>query len=177
MSRVARDSRRSLAPAGALIFCLLCLLAGCAFRGGLTGNVYRDGPIVFRIGTLPGSWQRVQIADGQLAFHHSQGGTILAHATCEPQADASLDVLTNHLLFGIEQRREQARTPISLDGRQALRTCLVGRLDGVPIALELVVLKKDGCTYDLQLASSPQVFAHRQPDFQRFVDGFARGAT
>jgi len=167
-------SRRPLEPVGAL---LVCLLAGCGFRGDLTGTVYRDGPVVFRIGALPGAWKRVQVADGQLAFHHADGGTIMAHATCEDRADVSLDVLTNHLLFGIDQRRELPRSPLSLDGRQGLRTRLVGTLDGVAVALELVVLKKDGCTYDFQLASSPQAFALRQPDFERFVQGFARGAS
>ena len=129
---------------------------------------------MFRIGALPAPWRRVQIADGQLAFHHADGGTILAHATCEPRDDVSLNVLTNHLLFGIEQRRELARTPLSVDGRQALRTRLMGTLDGVAVALDLVVLKKDGCMYDLELASAPEVFALRQPDFERFFGGFAR---
>lgn len=156
---------------------LICLLAGCGCGGKLTGAVYRDGPIVFRIGALPAPWRRVQIGNGPLAFHHAEGGAILAHATCEPRGDLSLNVLTNHLLFGIEQRQERPRTPLSLDGRQALRTRLVGTMDGVPIELDLVVLKKDGCTYDLQLASSPQVFALRQRDFERFFEGFAQGPS
>jgi hypothetical protein len=153
---------------------LALLLAGCATRGTLNGTLYRDGPLAFRIGALPSEWRRVQVADGQVAFHHDQGGTILAHATCEARGDASLDVLTNHLLFGIEEPRERSRTPLSLDGRRALRTRVDGALDGVPIALDLVVLKKDSCTFDLELASSPEVFARRQADFERFFFGFSR---
>jgi len=161
-------------PLLALPALLALALAGCGTRGALSGNLYRDGPLAFRIGSLPPEWRRVQVADGQLAFHHADGGTILAHATCEARGDAPLDVLTNHLLFGIEAARERSRTPLSLDGRRALRTRVDGALDGVPIALDLVVLKKDGCTYDLELASSPQVFARRQADFERFFTGFAR---
>lgn len=153
---------------------LALLLAGCATRGTLSDNLYRNGPVAFRIGELPAEWRRVQVADGQLAFHHDGGGTILAHATCEARVDVSLDVLTNHLLFGIEGARERSRIPLSLDGRRALRTRVDGALDGVPIALDLVVLKKDSCTYDLELASSPEVFARRQADFERFFTGFAR---
>jgi hypothetical protein len=153
---------------------LALLLGGCGAAGTLSGGVYRDGPLAFRIGPLPSEWRRVQVGEGQLAFHHDEGGTILAHATCEARGDAPLDVLTNHLLFGIEEPREQSRTPLSLDGRRALRTRVDGALDGVPIALDLVVLKKDSCTYDLELASSPEVFARRQADFERFFAGFAR---
>ena len=152
---------------------LAILLADCGTRGTLTGDLYREGSVAFRIGALPPEWRRVRVADGQLAFHHDAGGTILAHATCEAHGDASLDVLTNHLLFGIEEARERSRTPLSLDGRRALRTRVDGALDGVPIALDLVVLKKDSCTYDLELASSPEVFVRRQADFERFFTGFA----
>ncbi|HEY0710327.1 MAG TPA: hypothetical protein VGG33_26195, partial [Polyangia bacterium] len=73
----------------------------------------------------------------------------------------------------VEGRRELARARLPIDGRAALRTRLQGSLDGVPIDLDLVVLKKDGCTYDLQLATSPRDFSARQPDFDRFLSAFA----
>jgi hypothetical protein len=147
---------------------------GCGTRGQLVGDVYRDGAVSFRIGRLPSTWRRVQVAGGQLAFHHAEGGSILVHATCQPRADVPLDVLTNHLLFGFEDRRELGRAAFALDGRQALRTRLAARLDGVPVVLDLVVLRKDDCIYDLELASSPVVFADRRPDFERFFEGFGR---
>ena len=153
---------------------LTCLIAGCGFRGQLAGDLYRDGAVAFRVGTLSADWARVQVGDGHLAFHHVRGGTILAHATCDGRADVSLDVLTNHLLFGIEERREISRIPFALDGRAALRTRLDGTVDGVPVALDLVVVKKDGCTYDLGLAAAPAVLSQRQPDFERFFRSFAR---
>ena len=59
------------------------------------------------------------------------------------------------------------------DGREALRTEVTAELDGVPIALDLVVLKKDGCLYDLQLAAAPATLSQRQPDFTNFVSAFS----
>jgi hypothetical protein len=169
----------SRAHARYLVAALLALgagaaLVGCGLRGQLAGDVYRDGAVAFRIGRLPPAWRRVQVADGELAFHHAAGGAILAHATCRPRGDAPLDVLTNHLLFGFEDRQELARDDLPLDGRKALRTRLTARLDGVPVVLDLVVLKKDGCVYDLELTSSPAAFAERQADFERFFLAFAR---
>ena len=149
---------------------LASLLAGCGTRGTLTGDLYRDSQVAFRIGPLPPEWRRVQVADGQLAFHHDEGGTILAHATCEGRGDASLDVLTNHLLFGIEEPRERSRTPLSLDGRRALRTRVDGALDGVPIALDLAThwfpqVSFDGTNYlvvwqQLPGSGADQTLAH-----------------
>lgn len=164
------------------LFALTLLLiglpsAGCALPGHFSGDTYRDGAIAFRIGVLPPGWRRVRVEGSQLAFHHGGGGTILANATCAPGDDVSLDVLTNHLLFGIADRREESRQRFALDGREALRTRLAGTLDGVPVALDLVVLKKDGCTYDLGLAAAPAVYPLRQADFERFFHGFARAGA
>lgn len=165
---------RSRPPRLAVLGVGTVLVLGCGLRGDLEGSVYRDGAIAFRIGGLSDAWQRVQVADGQLAFHHREGGTILAHATCEPDGDPSLEVLTRHLLIGVEEPRELSRAPLSLDGRRALRTRVDGRVDGVAVAFDLVVLKKDGCTYDLALASAPAQYSSRQNDFERFFQGFAR---
>ena len=61
-----------------------------------------------------------------------------------------------------------ARFP--LDGREALETQMVAKLDGVEKYFHVVVLKKDGCVYDfLQIAGKPQ-----DPEqFRYFVRGFA----
>jgi hypothetical protein len=40
------------------------------------------------------------------------------------------------------------------------------------VELDLVVLKKDGCTYDLQLIASASQLVRCQADFDRFVQGF-----
>lgn len=169
-STIVRRHGRWLALASWLVVAGLACSAG---RGRLIDDVYQKGPVAFRVGRLPREWRRVQIGHGHLAFHHAAGGTILANASCDRFIDLSLELLTNQLLYGVEGRRELARTRLPLDGRAALRTRLHGSVDGVPIALDLVVLKKDGCTYDLQLATSPRDFSVRQPDFDRFVAAFA----
>jgi hypothetical protein len=122
-----------------------------------------------RVGTLPAAWQRVRDDGGSVAFHHAAGGTIVSAISCGDGDDVPLDVLTNHLLLGIEGRRERARERLVLDGRAALRTQLDAQLDGVPVTLDLVVLKKDGCTVDLYLVAPRPAFDERRADFVRFL--------
>lgn len=150
----------------------LSLILGCAARGSFVNGQYRRGSVVYRVGDLPPAWQRAAVGDLDLVFRHREGGTVAANATCPYREDAPLSVLTNHLLFGIEAQKEQGRIPITLDGRAGLRTHLTGELDGVAIEMSLVVLKKDGCAYDLQLIAGPRIFASRLPDFERFLAGF-----
>jgi hypothetical protein len=125
-----------------------------------------------KLASLPG-WEPVRAGDAAAAYHHEGGGTIAASSTCGPADDVPLDVLTNHLLFGVEHKQERSRVPFTLAGRAALRTRLDGTLDGVPVSLDVVVLKKDGCTHDLMLIAPRSASALREPDFDRFVSGWA----
>ena len=55
-----------------------------------------------------------------------------------------------------------------LDGREALRSELVGKLDGVPKHYLVYVLKKDGCVNDFVQVSDGDA----KTEFDRFVRGF-----
>ncbi len=151
----------------------LCAAVSVACAGRLVGDVYHDDGVAFRVGALPAAWQRQNVAAGALSYHHKDGGTISAHGSCERAEDVPLDVLTNHLLIGVESRFERSRRTLTLDGRAALRTRIDAELDGVPVALDLVVVKKDGCVYDLAMVASRAAFAARRPDFDHFVVAFA----
>ena len=151
---------------------IVALLAGCSTGGTFGDNIYRDQQTAFRVGEIPASWHRFNLSGADLTFRNDSGGTILVNGICQGIKDVPLDVLTNQALFGVQDKVVLSRDPMTLDGRDALRTRLTGTMDGVPVELELVVLKKNDCTYDLQLVSGPGVFASLAPAFRQFVDGF-----
>ncbi len=148
---------------------IACL--GCA-AGRFEGDVYRGPQVAFRIGALGPEWRRIDLAGGDVVLRHRSGGTVVANGSCQGLGDLPLQVLANQALFGVNDIREHGRETLTLDGRAALRLRLTGTVDGVPIDLDLVVLKKDGCVYDLQLAAPPAAFAERDQDFDRLVAGF-----
>ena len=150
---------------------ILLVLAGCA-TSSFSGDVYRDAQTDYRVGHLDATWHRFNLSGSDLAFRNEAGGSIMANAMCAGIKDVPLDVLTNQALMGLEQKQEHSREVTTLDGRAALRTRLSATLDGVPVELDLVVLKRDACTYDFELVAGSKVFADRQPDFWRFVQGF-----
>ena len=129
--------------------------------------------VKFEVGSLPSAWRPVVSHPAERIFHNAGGGSISANSSCNvSDADAPLDVLTNHLLFEFQDVRERARIPIMLAGRAALRTTLEAKLDGVDIALDVIVLKIDGCSVDLQLVAAPGTLPARRADFAAFVGGF-----
>jgi hypothetical protein len=150
--------------------------ATCAVLGLVWGGCAVVAPARLQTGraSLPSAWRPVELEGEDVAMHHVDGGTLTARVSClGSDQDASLDVLTNHLLMALDQLQEHSREPLELDGRAAMRTRASVALDGVPVELDLVVLKKDGCVVDAQLVAPPEKMPAREPDFDRFVTGLA----
>ena len=83
-----------------------------------------------------------------------------------------LSALTRHLLIGTTDRTFTLDETIPFDGREANHARLKAKLDGVVMAYEIYVLKKDGCVYDFVYVGDPTRFDPGVPDFTRFVQGF-----
>lgn len=151
-------------------------LVGCA--GGLRGGVFSKAGVSYRVAAPDASaWQPVSFSDNDVAWSARRSGHMLAmNAVCKGQEDAPLDVLTRHLLFGFTEKERLERLEVSLDGRQALRTTWRASLDGVPVEMELVVLKKDGCVHDLTYVSPPGERGAHQAEFEALVRGFHQEA-
>jgi hypothetical protein len=79
-------------------------------------------------------------------------------------------------LFDFTEQEVLSEELVPLDGREALRTHVVAKLDGVPREMVLVVLKKDGCVYDVALvAPRGDSFSRARPVFETLVAGFHAG--
>ena len=136
------------------------------------GEVFRKGDVAFRLEHLPPHWRRIEINDTALAFRDDRNdATVGVNGRCGKDAeDVPLQSLTQHLFLQFTERQVEAQELFSLDGREALRTEMVAKLDGVPKYFHVVVLKKDGCVYDfLQIANGHQDTG----DFLEFVRGFS----
>jgi hypothetical protein len=155
-------------------FALSCLLAtgGCA-TASLRDGIYVDEHARYRIGALPAGFERVEAPDNDLAFHRRGDGTISINTTCTDYEDVPLPALVNHLLFDTTERRFAIEETVTLDGRAARHVLVHAELDGVPIELELYVMKKDGCVIDLAHIRSSQASAGARDIFRAFVLRFA----
>ncbi|RJS20260.1 hypothetical protein DRW03_19985 [Corallococcus sp. H22C18031201] len=152
---------------------LLASLTGCR-HVSFEDSVFQKSDVRYRVGEVSKDWQRVYFNDNDLAFsERAETGRVLSvNATCNGHDDPPLPVLTRHLLMGFTERQELAQRTIPLDGREALRSRYVAKLDGVPVELELVVLKKDGCVFDFTYVAPPGMAEARMPDFDALLAGF-----
>ena len=154
-------------------------LFGCG-GGTYEQGVFREGEIRYSIGTPGSGWRRVDVnSDNNLAWANTDTGDIIqVNATCEPENDIPLQSLTMHLLIGFTERNTRAQAVVPMDGREALRTEVTAKLDGVPRELVLYVLKKDNCVYDFALvAAAGGAFETKATSFDHFVAGFTTEGT
>lgn len=152
---------------------LLSLAPLTACAGHLAKGVYTGSDARYRIGKVPHSWQLLKMHDNDVAFLSVDSPHSLAiNATCHDHGDPTLPVLTRHLLMGFTDPRTVAQTEETLDGRAALRSHVIAKMDGVPIEMLLVVMKKDGCVYDFTYLSPIGRLEERVATFEEILRNF-----
>lgn len=128
----------------------------------------------YRFGLPGAAWRPLRGLSGvQVAWMRPElGGVIEVHAQCDEQGDSDLQQYTDHLRIDWTEWAVQSQTETRLIDRAALQTVVTGRLDGQPKKLELWVVKRAGCLFDLRYVANPAMFAEGRGDFHAVVDGF-----
>ena len=159
---------------GALALAALLCAPSCA-GASFDGTVYRGDGMAFRIGPVPEGWRSIEVEQALLAFRDDQArATIAVNGRCGQDGDdVPLAALTHHLFLQFTEREAREQRLVQMDGREALRTQLVAKLDGVPKRFTVFVLKKDGCVYDFMHIADCDSPASSAARFDQFVQSFA----
>lgn len=161
-------------------FVSICALGGVVVTalgcGGASfdGHVYRADKYAFRVPTVPDAWRPIEVTGAALAFRDEAEGTIAVNGRCGMDGDdVPLAALTQHLFFQFTDREIKEQETVPFDGREAMRSLIEAKLDGVPYTFEVWVLKKDSCVYDLYYFAPPAAFEQHRGRFDAFARGFA----
>jgi hypothetical protein len=142
------------------------------------GSTVNASNLSYSFGPISTAWRPVSIEHNDAAwFDATSNGTIHVDHTCERSQDTPLVALVNHLLLGFTDREFVLEETIPFDGREARHVIVRARLDGVARTLELYVMKKDGCVYDLGYAAAPERFESGRAAFEAFAIGFHTGRS
>jgi hypothetical protein len=148
---------------------------GCATTGTLKNGVYHGDHISYRIGPVGPGWTRLKVDhQNDLAWHNEAKEAVMhVDSSCDPAFDIPLIALRMHLLIGLTDRQIVSEETVPMDGREALRTHVRAKLDGVPRDILLQILKKDECVYDFGLITpSGPSFDEALGDFDQMLAGF-----
>jgi hypothetical protein len=170
MQLLVPSARQAMCARAASLFAGLCLLVcGCAATR-FDGSLLRKREVSYRVGVLDASFRRVHVEGNDLAFYSHGSGSISVNALCKDYDDVPSEALLNHLLFGTTHRCYVLDEEITLDGRAARHALVDAELDGVPLRLELYVLTRANCVFDLSYISDRK--ARAQAQFAQFVHAF-----
>lgn len=147
--------------------------AACGSSPSFRDRVFDDGTVRYRVGPLAGPFQRVDVEDDDLAWHDPSNGTVSVNSTCTEYEDVPARALMNQLLMGTTERAYRLDETVTVDGRAAQHAIVDLELDGVPVEIDVYLLVKDGCVYDLMHVAARDRAAQSRPMFERFVHGFA----
>jgi hypothetical protein len=156
---------------------LAILFSACAGTGAFHDRIFDDGVVRYRVGALAPGFERVEVGDNDLAWHDRDLGTISVNATCSGYDDVPTTALLNQLLFGTTERQFRLEETATLDGRAARHAIVDVEMDGVPVRLNVYLMRKDGCVYDLTHVGAIAQASRAQPVFEHFVSQFAVLAT
>lgn len=167
------------AVVAAVLFAGGCIFRPQPFKGVIS---YRHEKVYiglnpdryYRVGELPAGWEPIKTRARAIVFYNDEhSSTIATDAWCgNTIGDRPLESLGGELLGALADRDVQEEVPFMLDGRGALRQRAIGELDGVPIVLDIVVIKKNGCVFDLYAIMPPDEVEAVERDFELFYLGF-----
>jgi hypothetical protein len=157
---------------------LACALTAVACRStpktSWDGAVVSRGELVADLPAVPATWRRLRIEDAMLAFQPpEERQLVLVNGRCGlANDDVPLVSLTQQLLIGTTNRAILSEERLPFDGREALRSFVVAKLDGVPRFYDLLVLKKNGCVVDFVRTGPPGDEHNGQAAFNAVIASF-----
>jgi len=126
------------------------------------------------LGPIPERFRSLEAPGTLASFEDPHTGSVVSIGSrCGAMAeDVPLAALTAHLFIQFTEREPTSERLVPLGGREALRTAMTAKLDGVRRWFVTYVLKKDGCVYDFwHVAPKPPTEADLAT-FEGIVAGF-----
>ncbi len=130
--------------------------------------------LVKPISTLSVDWMPVQIKNAEQAWIvPGEGSSLLIESDCRKHnQDVPLVGLTGQLLIGMTDQTLIEQKTIPFQNREALVSTYTLKLDGDRQKMHILVLKKDGCVFDVVLSTPESVYEKRLPDFEKIQQLF-----
>lgn len=137
-------------------------------------TVYLDRNHHYKVGFLPEGWKLTKDKGPGIIFRDQNSKAIIAtEAICgDAFEDLSLGLLTSHLLAGLKEVKKIREEIWKISDREALTTLVSADLDGVPVEINIAVIKKNGCQFDFLATTRPEFGESVSKDFETFVKGF-----
>lgn len=150
-------------------------LTASACAASFDGRTYHGPGYAFSVPPPPATWEMLRVKESALTFDDPETGAMIAvNGRCDRDGeDVPLRSLTKHLFFQFSSVNVNSEEVLPFDGREAMRSDVTAKLDGVERRLVVFVMKKDKCVYDLWYIARPDRFGQGIGAFDAWAKGFS----
>jgi hypothetical protein len=123
--------------------------------------------------TPDSSFQKIESEQTDLAWQNQKSGNTIAVLTeCSETADPSLTDLEADMTQVLNESKVVKTENLMFEEREALRSMIEGKVDGIAVKLDVLTFKKNSCSYTLTYMGRAQGFEKDHSAFDSFVKGF-----
>lgn len=102
----------------------------------------------------------------------SSGNTISFLSECNNPIDPTIDQIEQDSISGINQIEIIQSDTLTFNQRETKNTTIRGKIDGISIKMQLIVFKKNNCSYTILYGGIETVFDSEYSIFKHFLDTF-----
>jgi hypothetical protein len=123
--------------------------------------------------TPPSPYESFESDDVDAGWKNSKKGTSISYkSSCGDALDLPLEGIQQSMLSGIDKVKILRSQRVPYNEREALDCVAKGKVDGVDTKLEIMILKKNRCTYMISYVAVLKSFDSDAPVFQDFLKSF-----
>jgi hypothetical protein len=152
-----------------LVFTMIA--TSCALLGGSDDQEMKSKDFKFSSPASP--YKKVSISSADYVYQSEKtGSTIAINSLCQKYSDVKLDNLKSNILVGVDNLKVDQERTVTFNDREGKRTIAYGSTDGVRIRVDILIFKKNNCTFDLAFISRPDLYMTEAKIFEDFLVGF-----
>lgn len=126
----------------------------------------------YKLQPPPSPFNRIDNEETDLAWQNPQTGNSIALLTeCSEQKDPSLTSLEDETIQALTNPKVLKTEEIQFQERAARRTKAEGTVDGVPVQMDVLILKKNNCSYTFTFVGRASGIEKDRPAFDSFLSG------
>ncbi len=154
---------------------LLVSVAGCKFRSAtIEGGRYRAPTPGFEVTMPAGNWEATEGPDeNAVTFRREGSPSRIAVQAREKESNASLDILSRHLLVHFPDKKIIASGSGEVYGEPAVFVVAEAIVDGQPVKLKAWTFVSADVVYDVVLWSRAESFDKEVRLLGEFLDGLS----
>lgn len=148
-----------------------CLMLSCVTVELSPKKGERSSEVQFQQPSSPFQSSSTETSD-HLWLSSRTGNSISFLSECKGSEDLNLEQLESDALGALDNVHVLESKKFEYNNREASSTLAEGQVDGVPIKMKVISLKKNNCNYTLVYAAVAKNFAQEIESFESFVRGF-----